>query len=310
MVAYCQAPNVMCLCTVGSMSREPTSLQQLVAQNAKRLREDRRLSQDDVAVRARRFGVPWRQATVANLENGRKVPTVETLVVLAAALSDASEGAPLTLGALAGGDVDIALGGDVAVPAQRLAEFLEGVPVELERIPSDADGAPVELAAGPLPDPEEVERVRHSWKQADARAARRIGVDDATAQALMARTLGSPLSEYSEHMVGSGASAQAKGIVTRGATFMLSADHQLSRAIAQGAPECVEDSRSLKDDVWSALARELQRLAMAESVDRSMQLAQDATYRHRERLWGIASTPWLTDDVLRRILEAWRGDGQ
>lgn len=283
--------------------------------NARRFRELRGLSQDDVAARARLLGVPWRQATVANIENGRRVPTVETLLVLAAVLGEGADADRLPLAELVWTDCGVALGGEATVAPHELYNFLNGAGVSLQRIEAPGGAAdpsvlPAKLAAGPLPAPEEVERVRHSWRQADARAARRIGVDDATAQALMARTLGSSLSEYSEHMVGSGASAQAKGIVTRGVTAMLSADHQLSQAIAEGAPECIGDSRSLKGDVWSALARELQRLAMTGSVDRSMQLAQDATVRHEERLWGIASTSWLTDDVLRRILEAWRGDGQ
>jgi transcriptional regulator with XRE-family HTH domain len=61
---------------------EPLTLQQVVAKNVRRLRQEKKLRQEDVATAARRSGLRWTGVTVTQLESGNRSITVEEFVLL------------------------------------------------------------------------------------------------------------------------------------------------------------------------------------------------------------------------------------
>lgn len=61
---------------------EPMTLQQVVAQNVRRLRTEKNLRQEDIAMAARRTGLRWTGITITQLESGNRSITMEEFVLL------------------------------------------------------------------------------------------------------------------------------------------------------------------------------------------------------------------------------------
>lgn len=88
----------------------PPGLNQLVAQNLERIRKERGWSQDEVASRGWRVGLPWSRSTITALEGARRTLTVSELVLLALTLDTSV--AELLAGrgnALLGDDTELSL---------------------------------------------------------------------------------------------------------------------------------------------------------------------------------------------------------
>jgi transcriptional regulator with XRE-family HTH domain len=65
------------------MSRtEATSICDLLRHRVRRLRDERGETRDELARRARRFGLPWTQAAVAHIEDGTRAIPVEEFLLL------------------------------------------------------------------------------------------------------------------------------------------------------------------------------------------------------------------------------------
>lgn len=280
--------------TLPFMSQRVRTIAQVIGGNARAIREDLAVSQEEVATRARRLGARWSQSTVADLEQGRRTLTLQNLFLLAATLSDLGAGAPpVRLADLvqADGAVEISdetvvspgmlatmLGGEAAAQgvffpvgtpgpdmsySDALYEFVTasaGGAQELARAREAAGEMPqFELAAGPIPAPTDLLAVRSSFGLSDHRAAMRLGMLDAEAQHHMARLWGEALSARSDRLAEEEshgpASAQRRGGVTRRLSGELEEDRDLARALASAVPELVDASRDLSAEQWKLLAR-------------------------------------------------------
>lgn len=299
-----------------NMTAQGKTFQQVVGANAKRLRERRGMSQDDVARRARHLGAPWQQATVANLENGRKVPTIETLVVLASSLGDFADGQLVFLSDFARTDGDVTLAGTASISGANLVDFLQGSPALTSRPGEDAPSMTAKaLPAGPDASSTDLARVRDEWRQADQRAADRLDVHSSDAQLMMARLWGESLSARSARVASERAhgapSPQRKGIVTRQLTEELEADRDLTRALER--LELAGGTEQLEREQWSALASTV-AARRAGTTRRSIlgHLGLDAAAGQlgAERA-VVESIPWATPELMARLVEeADRGDDQ
>ena len=81
-----------------------------MGENARRIREEGDARQDDVAVQARALGLSWTRSKLAALERGDKAIDLPEMVLLAAALSQATD-APVRLSDLLEGDDWVQLSG-------------------------------------------------------------------------------------------------------------------------------------------------------------------------------------------------------
>ena len=69
---------------------KPQSLDQVIGANVRRIREERGVTQDELAFYARGWGLSWVQPTIAALEQGRKTLDVIELGLLNVALATSS----------------------------------------------------------------------------------------------------------------------------------------------------------------------------------------------------------------------------
>lgn len=296
------------------MARSERTFQQVVAANVRRLRETRGFSQDDLAARARSLGVDWRRTTVANIENGRKTPTVEVLVVLAASLTvedETGEPGTVLLADFAHTSGRVMIDGAFSLPGQLVEAALSGsqLVIEPDRV-RVSPAAEVELPAGPLPDADDVLRVLEGWREADERAAQRAGIEQEVAAAYMARLWSRPLSEQSvaaagEHVPGR-ALAQRKGRATRELSAELLREVRLTQAMAAVAAERVDSSRQFTDEQWWTL-RKLATLwpEIRENPDPIFATAAEEQENTVNMLFRQVDRPgWVGVDLLNKLATA------
>lgn len=303
------------------MNVTPRTIQQVVSDNVRRLREERGVSQDDVARSAQEIGAPWRHSTVGDVENLRRVPTVETLVVLAAAFTALEPDRPVSPTDLLELDGTLEVTPGTYLPGDALRRMLGGAPALLLRDPpaevmTYQDAADAYFRQPPAAAKSALDLVRDHYLLADERAARRLGLDDDQAQELMARFWGESLSSRSSWLaIGAGGeqpNAQRKGIVTRRLTQELEEGLTLMRALEAAGAE----DRAVKDlspERWSALASAVaHRRAKASGRSMLEHLGLDATAGQlgAERA-ALDSIPWATEELLAKLEEeADRGDDQ
>lgn len=199
---------------------EPVAV--VVGRNANLLRGGRTV--DDVAARVTACGLKWGRGRISDLEAGRVVPRLETLLVLCQAFSDLL-GRDVALADLLAGDgrVDIS---DAAVPLSVVRAALGGAPVALEPRMSALELLKRDFHENVLPtfgaQPQVGQRRRTQlfdvWQQygeAEERAARALGVDKGRLLELMTDRWGRALSVERDARAGPGASAQKRGQITR-----------------------------------------------------------------------------------------------
>lgn len=320
------------------MGEEPEELQTVIGRNARRLRESRGLSLDDIASRGRILGMTWRPSSIADLENGKRSATLQTLLVLAGVLTTYArcEDERVSLADLVSGDGDVWINRSLAFEAREIAGYLEGAVVDFEGgadapeasgerrglgrgVGAFVPGRP-QLPAGPDPTAAEVAQVQVAYRLADERAAKRLRVDDSTAQAVMARALGASLSDRSaskaaEESVGE-PSSQRKGAVTRALTELLRADLILTNLLPLLGDDRVRESRTLDKLGWQSLALALyariygggeftdapdgEGWAVAPS-------ALDGLTRGPTKPKWVQPAPWATRELIEELYGRWEG---
>lgn len=305
------------------MESTPRTIQQVVASNVRRLREVRGVSQDDVARAAQLLGAPWRQTTVGDVEKLRRLPTVETLVVLAAAFTLLDDGAPVSPSDLLEHDGPVEMTSGAWLPAEAVREMLRGRPGFLLHGAADASLSYREAVDRYRRDrPKGPDRPRDDsplYVLADERAAQRLGIDDATAEELMLWLWGETLSSRSARLAagpdGEQPNAQRKGIVTRRLTQELSEGFELRQALeaAEGAERAAELWEETTPEQREALARSLARRragATGRAIRGHLGLNAAAAEAAAERD-AVDGVPWVSEELLARLEEeADRGDGQ
>lgn len=99
------------------------TLQDVIRKNIRRLRLKRQLRQEEVAAMARRFGVPWSQATIAAIERGTRKVALEEGYILMTVLD-----VPMAELLAAGADESIDVAG-MEVEGADLVDWAKGEPV-------------------------------------------------------------------------------------------------------------------------------------------------------------------------------------
>lgn len=166
-----------------------------VAVTLKSVRTRHDLTMDDVATAARAHGATWSSGSIQRFEAGKPQMTIETMIVLAQALTDLT-GKPLTLADLLDGArgtlIDLKIGRPV--PVEHVVAALKGDPVDLHA----HDGSSPKAVASP----------------AEERAAAKLGIAADELQTRAMDLWGRSLEEMSAHEAGEGASPQRRGART------------------------------------------------------------------------------------------------
>lgn len=109
------------------MTDHTLTVQDVVGRNARAIRSAAGATITAVAKRVTALGLPWSDSRVSALERGKVAASLQNLVILAAALGDL-RGTPVRLSELLAGTDDIEISKALAVPADDLRRFLEGMP--------------------------------------------------------------------------------------------------------------------------------------------------------------------------------------
>jgi transcriptional regulator with XRE-family HTH domain len=161
----------------------------IIGRNARAIRIRKGATLDAVARAMRSYGVSSSTGRVADIELGRGAPTLTTLLVLSAALTDVT-GQPVTAAELLAGDGDIAASNTVSASLSDLRRFMCGGPARLNKAHSD------------------------EMSDADYRAAKSLGLQPEQAALVMKQLWGHTLSKECAKRAPDG-NPQARGIVTR-----------------------------------------------------------------------------------------------
>lgn len=141
----------------------PLGLSEVVAANLERIRIKGGLSQEQVAARGSRVGLPWSRSTITALEGGRRTITVAELLLLALAL-DAS------VAELLSGRGAATLGDGSEVPLSDIRNLLTG----------DADSAAIRKRITAARHQKHERAMRAVSGEAEQKAARKLGVTPQT----------------------------------------------------------------------------------------------------------------------------------
>ena len=94
------------------------SLEAVVGENVRRWRLEPGLTLNDVAVELRLLGLPWSTGRLGNIEAGRGTASVQVVLALAMALTDAQRGPGTVLvtpGELVSSDTPVRLSGELSL---------------------------------------------------------------------------------------------------------------------------------------------------------------------------------------------------
>lgn len=111
------------------MSSKQSALSRLIGSNAKRFRVAAGVTLDDLAVSARRVGLPWTESRVADFEAGRASPAIPTVIAVCLALSEAGCH-DVSLAALLATTDEIKINDTLTVDGSDLAAWFSGRSVE------------------------------------------------------------------------------------------------------------------------------------------------------------------------------------
>jgi hypothetical protein len=183
------------------VSDEPPPLAAVLGRNAKALRGQRRT--DDVAKAVRARGLNWGSGRISELEAGRVVPRVETLMLVAAAFTDLT-GRQVLLSDLFAGSGRVAISDSCAADLKAVRDAVSGAPVRLA-IRTTATYRGRGRASG----------IARECGEAEQRAAAALGVDLATLVDTMSALWGHTLTVERDRLAGPEANAQTRGRITR-----------------------------------------------------------------------------------------------
>lgn len=211
------------------MNEQPQQLSSVIGANARRIRRGSPLTLDEVAVEARKVGLKWSEARVADFEAGRVAATLPTLLAYCSAM--AALGCKIRVADLLAGDGDVAVNDDLTVPREVLSGWLRGkVVLPPQGGPQAQEEKQVNLGNSESEDEREW-RVRHFdalWKNARAshqllvragaaeeRVRRSVGFSPEGFAMLSHKMWGRTFSEERDARAEKGSTPQARGQVSR-----------------------------------------------------------------------------------------------
>lgn len=226
---------------------ESRSLEKVVGDNVRRVRLFLGLTLNDVAVQLRGLGLPWSTGRLGNIEAGRGTASIQVVLALAMALTDAQRG-PLgerrlvTPEALLRSETPVRLSSAVALTQEGYDKLLSGSgPVGAvdvvggrklledagRKLTAWSESLPPGITHG------EVQAGRDHFDLADARAAKKLGIEKDEFLRLCLIQWRMVLSDKVDELAPEGATPQKRGRITR----ELVAD--LQEAMARGDDRAV-----------------------------------------------------------------------
>lgn len=212
------------------MENEPQSIAQVVGGNGRRIRQEARLTLDDVAVATRWVGLKWGESRVADFEAGRVSPTLPTVIAYVSAM--AMLDVDVTPVQLFAGDREVQVTRNHCVELDDLRDWLSGGPIPAPPRPRAAVG--VQNPGLPHPESASEERwrarqsmrwhFRHAWDVSgllaksgatEERTRRALGFSPEGFASLSFKLWGRTFTEERDHRAGDGANAQTRGRVSR-----------------------------------------------------------------------------------------------
>lgn len=185
------------------MTPAPETLAQVIGRNARTLRLAGGHTQQGVATAMVRLGLPWDSGRVARLEAGDSVPTLPTVVLVAAALDQlTSARVAITVVDLLRSDAMVALAPGITVPSSALIGVMRGGGAAA--LVPEPDYPFVRTGESPT-----LDALRATYGRTEQRAAATLGVDRAMMLSLSAELWGRNLGEERD------VRAQEAGITSR-----------------------------------------------------------------------------------------------
>lgn len=193
-----------------------TSVAKVVGANVRSIRLNAGVTLDRLAFTMRLCGLRWSTGRIGSLESGHIPARIETLYVVALALGRATH-RPVSLSDLLDGSAAVTLNDELGVDLTALRDAVSGKPVTVGETAAahklDERLRPVMREAT-----EALGRrvVRESFREADYRVCRKLGVSPEDGLAAMLDLWGPrTFSEQRDHLAGAGANAQRRGNVSR-----------------------------------------------------------------------------------------------
>lgn len=204
-------------------------LHQIIGENLRRWREDHGHTQDEVAALARAVGLSWTQATVAQIETGRR----ETLERLSE-LMLVSEFTDLSVGEMVASDSPVELASATNADPEWIRAKLQGKHAEGLRTPADLIYGGTEFLESQWPgEPtwKAVQAATDSLRTAEQRAAASLGVEPFFLSREAWKRWGRGLTEERDRRAREeypdGVNAQALGRITRNLIAELRKDNEI-----------------------------------------------------------------------------------
>ena len=183
---------------------------------------------DEVATNARRFGLNWASSRVGAIEDGRFKPTLDTLAVLALALTRDGDREPVAVGDLVAGEDLIELTPKVAVTSESLVTWLAGGNLEMRADTTTAQHAVAKFSAmldglrlpprGRMLPADRVDTYLDmvaSITPGEERLAHAAGIDPVELRAWAMHLWREPVEKRRDTIAGPGVTPQKKGHVSR-----------------------------------------------------------------------------------------------
>lgn len=209
--------------------KESTNLSERFGQNARSIRTTGGATLNEIAVAARNHGLPWHTGRVGDIEAGRVAPRLETVLVLAIALTETT-GQPVTVSELFDGTGSVKItdkltvtanalaaafsddkapgqwsGSDIPSGRQRAAETFHDAAKDVDQVPAYLDDISIDLQ----------ETVEQQSGEAERRTAKSLNITGPHLVAVSARLWGRSMSAERDHRAGPDASVKTRGHYTR-----------------------------------------------------------------------------------------------
>jgi transcriptional regulator with XRE-family HTH domain len=206
---------------------------EVIGKSAKDLRLDAKVTLEQLARVAQRYGLPWTSGRVGDFEAGRTAPSLPTLIAAAAALGDAI-GRPVSLAELVAGNGQVHINDKLSLDKSALHAALSGGSLGAELLaPSDVtsflnsilqenlETMPMEISTVHWPKrlraitPDLRSAVLRDFSESDARMCKNIGVSEVLGATAMAALWRRTFTAERDLRAGPDANAQRRGQISR-----------------------------------------------------------------------------------------------
>ncbi|AGB26290.1 hypothetical protein Mycsm_06131 [Mycobacterium sp. JS623] len=211
------------------MADSVTKVAEVIGESAKVLRLDAKVTLEQLARVAQRYGLPWTSGRVGDFEAGRTAPSLPTLIAAAAALGDAI-GRPVSLAELVAGNGRVQINDKLSLDKSALHAALSGGSLGAELVAASDETSflqenlatmPMEISTVHWP-----KRLRaitqglrsavlRDFSESDARMCKNIGVSEVLGATAMAALWRRTFTAERDHRAGPDANAQRRGQISR-----------------------------------------------------------------------------------------------